>query len=1733
MGSSVIQASTFDTAAVLNTPLHRLLDHYTPSESEKKSAPSSPPRSPGKQSRANPDHGYVADGMGSMLEMHMIRKMEIITFRSISVANHSSLPPSHLAQVASIRTERAATLHPGTPPPLEVTDLDLTFIVHPASTNPSSPLFKCSQVTLHGSLSATRGLNTSTPPDRFGALSSSITSNLSAAVSSITRRTITLASTNPGSNVVLPPPSSASLSNPTYRDDLLLVLCRNPLGHLHSHFKDVASLDLAAAHLRSSLLPTSLSPPPLPSAPALSSADRTSWNYAPGLPPFACRTPSPPPPLPPPYKTPLQYSVTITSTTSTVFSYVYPPLPPSVRLNQISFHPKLPSLGVQLPSGHVLTVQSLSPNAVSQIRGGQMPAKRLIEKMLDPEYLKLHDISVVEETGTLSLTAVAENITEATLTLSRSSPPPWTGGVLARLRAAKRELARPAAAVEAELRAIFPSPPTYQSLPPDLQAICDSCLSLESASGLSLQWRKHPTKSPILFFQSCSPPPPLPPALSAVTVTLDCPAKEALAWFFACLPGESALSKSVETMTVATIDRFSTCDETRAALFVQPWPLQRRSVFVRRFCVSDSASNSFLLCTASVSTGSRTARSPISPTTPSTPHLSVLRCTPLSATSCRVRLLWYQPADLPSYAPLLGALSGQLEPRDQMEDARAIFERDDELDGQLTSAVSADVQAQRDGPVEVPYSSEEIESLDRVTSNLEALQQDAFADLESPDHFVKMGIRYNKGNSAGILRASTIIDAEVAPAVAVDLAMTSRNSMKHHHNRGGLERNVHKNSPHERIYQVVVDLGIPGLQPREWLMRIALRWESVGDEGRKACVVVYESLKPGDREENRFGPPNKNYADVFRSGRSRVLDSESKYFESGLNHVKKSEDIGSRKQIKNSAVGTNNFIAFVAGDKVGWGRSEVDVRANKADVLAYMWHNTAKARWSKRDAERTVLEKINDHHWIVYQRKKAAKVFGRFTVGSRDGVSRTLWESTDDGKLVLVGLPAEHDARPITTTRDRVVASVRKSRTNGRQAETNNAPDSADVVRAKMSVVMTIEQKSSDVCRITLVNQLNMGGDLPTFMVNYMIRQSMAITTNILYKFQEERTLQQYDSTDGRAIGNRLIAPYLGGKKVKKPSKLVHETADKHRGLKEVSDKYPWFKAWLTELVKGQLRFVGGVDSKLDCLTLGEARQIGMSLPKALRQRKTPEAGVYQWEKQNPAMIELFKEFPWTEDMVISIAKHILKTAPWGMLWRLCTGSGLSMLDMASDLNVVVLYWNIPEQRHFGVSILMMIVACLLLQMLIVIMQADLKNKKKQAAFDIATTLTGLKPGVDAMNVALGKEKEGTMLFDPKVELVYTKCIEMFCESIPGTIVQTYAYLKYLETGQTSTRAIASIFISAATTGFTSACVSYDLDTDPGKRRMNPLFYGYIPDSARARTVLFLTMMVNSGMLLVMRCVSATLLLSISTSYFVYYWLADNVLFLLFKLMRRDFVYFIPMYGAGAWIVACLQRFIVKNICDYTAILHFRGPFELGGFYWSLNLVLTIGSAFGSTAVYLEMKNEWVPDASPEQREDQAIVYKSTAWLVMSGLAAVWFLSFVAMIKTMKPEYRWTFFSLRSGPQHCRFMHQGEGHTDEMKKEIVGENKYFWTSIRSEVKQWHHDNWWRWQEEKPDWFNDSYVNGLKADGFEDFVPEEPELDGEVDAKALAEGAGRERKGGGGGKTGRRKSLAEALGISQM
>ena len=59
-------------------------------------------------------------------------------------------------------------------------------------------------------------------------------------------------------------------------------------------------------------------------------------------------------------------------------------------------------------------------------------------------------------------------------------------------------------------------------------------------------------------------------------------------------------------------------------------------------------------------------------------------------------------------------------------------------------------------------------------------------------------------------------------------------------------------------------------------------------------------------------------------------------------------------------------------------------------------------------------------------------------------------------------------------------------------------------------------------------------------------------------------------------------------------------------------------------------------------------------------------------------------------------------------------------------------------------------------------------------------------------------------VFDAKSELVFTKCVEMVCESIPGCLLQLYVILKV---GNTSKRAVTSVVVSALTAGYSGATI--------------------------------------------------------------------------------------------------------------------------------------------------------------------------------------------------------------------------------------------------------------------------------------------------------------------------------------
>jgi hypothetical protein len=83
----------------------------------------------------------------------------------------------------------------------------------------------------------------------------------------------------------------------------------------------------------------------------------------------------------------------------------------------------------------------------------------------------------------------------------------------------------------------------------------------------------------------------------------------------------------------------------------------------------------------------------------------------------------------------------------------------------------------------------------------------------------------------------------------------------------------------------------------------------------------------------------------------------------------------------------------------------------------------------------------------------------------------------------------------------------------------------------------------------------------------------------------------------------------------------------------------------------------------------------------------------------------------------------------------------------------------------------------------------------------------------------------------------------------------------------------------------------------------------------------------------------------------------------------------------------------------------------------------------------------------------------------------------------MKRSHVGTFFSLQTGHAWVKsfFLDYEE---DRIKMFVHGQNRKQWVSIREDVKQYTLENWERWEEEKPAFFNDAF----KAQVDDDMIP---------------------------------------------
>jgi len=334
-------------------------------------------------------------------------------------------------------------------------------------------------------------------------------------------------------------------------------------------------------------------------------------------------------------------------------------------------------------------------------------------------------------------------------------------------------------------------------------------------------------------------------------------------------------------------------------------------------------------------------------------------------------------------------------------------------------------------------------------------------------------------------------------------------------------------------------------------------------------------------------------------------------------------------------------------------------------------------------------------------------------------------------------------------------------------------------------------------------------------------------------------------------------------------------------------------------------------------------------------------------------------------------------------------------------------------------------------------------------------TATFLRPAVDAYRVSTNDEIDGLEL-NRLAEMMFNKASELSFESIPGCILQIFAWL--LAPEKAGTFALLSIGVSSLTTGFTSAMIAFDMDIDVPHRASQPNFYGYIPSDNSLRGRCFVLMTLMSALHNLSRSLGCALLLLSDTDNLVLMFVGGELgIYLLLKILRQDFFYWNRSSGVFVPILTSFcERTMVKFIVDFCGCLHYRHPYELGGLGFTLSLVWSQVLPFVAVQFF-------------DDHEGKEIT-KGAITSFLASCFILWLLLNIIFFCTIDLSYLNTFFGTMTAPQYtCKLFLTSE--KDHQRFRAIFKNRREYTkTIHGEVMTWVAENITKWRRERPDWF---------------------------------------------------------------
>ena len=118
--------------------------------------------------------------------------------------------------------------------------------------------------------------------------------------------------------------------------------------------------------------------------------------------------------------------------------------------------------------------------------------------------------------------------------------------------------------------------------------------------------------------------------------------------------------------------------------------------------------------------------------------------------------------------------------------------------------------------------------------------------------------------------------------------------------------------------------------------------------------------------------------------------------------------------------------------------------------------------------------------------------------------------------------------------------------------------------------------------------------------------------------------------------------------------------------------------------------------------------------------------------------------------------------------------------------------------------------------------------------------------------------------------------------------------------------------------------LSLDIDCNPEYRRIAPLVYGYVPNGATRRLVVFTSMVTFSALHITLKVLGVALLAILDRRIVGAMLGGDLLIYVSYKILRNDFYHWLPLVGPLATFVSFVVRCTVKVLVDFTAVIHFR-----------------------------------------------------------------------------------------------------------------------------------------------------------------------------------------------------------------